>query len=184
MPNAPEFLEITRETNPVTGEVRIAERPGNKSLEEQINALRGYKKVSLVDVGAFEGDTILEICGRIEKEGVEVDGVYLGFSSEIANRKICDRYKSRVLNLFNLYEWIELRDFFGIDGRNVRCEDGRKMFIPYWENLIKWASIPEENEREVRELCISYNQKLFCLLEEAGQDISKTGKAISYGGKR
>ena len=140
--------------------------------------------VSLVDVGAFEGDTILDICRRVEEEGIKVDGVYLGFSSEIANGKIGNRYRYRVLNSFNLYEWIELRDFFGIDGRNIENNDGQKMFIPYWENLIKWASVPEENEKEVRELCISYNQKLMYLLKEDGQDTAKIGKAVMYEGKR
>jgi len=184
MPNASEFLEITRETNPATGEVRIAERPGNKSLSEQMKALRGYKKISLVDVGAFEGDTVLEICERIKKVGVEVSRVYLGFSSEVGSKRISNLYETTILNMFNLYEWIELRDLFGIDGRNIKCKDGGKMFIPYWENLIKWASISEEKEKEVRNLCISYNKKLLCLLEDDGQDISKIGKAIIYGGKR
>ena len=180
--NADEYLEVTRLTNPKTGEVKITERPNTKPLQKQINNLRKYGNIVLVDVGAFEGETLLEICRLLEKDGINIKEIYLGVSSNEANEKINKRIKLTVLNLFDFYEWIELRDLFGIDGRNVGMENEAKLFIPYWENLSKWASISKENEPYIRELCKKYNRELVGRLWQEGYDLKKIGKPIKYGG--
>jgi len=182
--NADGYLEVTRITNPKTGEVKVSERPGNRPLSEQINGLRKYDKIVLADVGAFEGGTLLEISEMLEKSGLKIEEIYLGFSSNEANRKINKSRKLTALNLFDFYEWIEIRDFFGIDGRNVGMDSGTRLYIPYWENLPKWASIPREKEQEVAELCRYYNGTLLDLLKQRGYDVRKIGKTIIYeGGK-
>ena len=182
--NADVYLEVTRITNPKTGEVRIAERPGSKPLQKQINNLKKYKRIVLADAGAFEGRTLLEICGALEGEYIKIQEIYLGFSSNETNRKINKSRKLTTLNLFDLYEWIELRDFFGIDGRNVGILYGTRQFIPYWENLSKWASIPKESEHDVTELCKEYNKILLEALKKERCDIRKIGQIVRYeGGK-
>lgn len=179
--NADKYLEVTRLTNPKTGEVKIAERPGNNSLEKQIEDLKKeYDKVVLADVGAFEGGTLLEVCNKLEKEGIEIEEIYLGISSNEANRKINNNRKLSALRLFDFYEWVEMRDFIGIDGRNVGLESDVRTFIPYWENLAAWASIPKENEQNVSKLCKKYNKNIVGLLWQGCYELNKIGKPVKF----
>jgi len=184
VPNAQDFLEVTRQTDQQTGEVRIAERPGYPAIEEQIKRIRQYNPVLLADVGAFEGTTLLEICGLLERNGMNIEQVILGISSKEANKKLNKTRKVTALNLFNFYEWIELRDLLGIDGRNVGIKDERREFMPYWENLCKWASMPEENREEVERLCKEFNIQLIGRLWQEGYDLSKIGRPVKYLGKK
>ena len=71
-----------------------------------------------------------------------------------------------VLRTFNFYEWIELRDLFGIDGRATGILNGIRTFMPYWENLTQWASIPQCNEQKVAELCKYFNARLLAKLKK------------------
>lgn len=178
--NADGYLEVTRVTDPNTGELTISSRPGNPKLEDQISQLKGYSEVNLVDVGAFEGDTLLEVCSLLEENRITVKEVFLGYSSIAANEKVSETKEVTTLNLFEFYEWIELRDFFGIDGRRIADQPG--CFIPYWENLTEWASIPGEYEKEVRALCQDYNKRLLSLLSK--EDLVRIGEPIAYGGKK
>lgn len=182
--SADEYLEVTRITDPITGKIKIAGRSGNKSLEEQINKLRNYNKMVLADVGAFEGDTLLDITKRLEMMGVNIEKIYLGFSDNRAYKKINSSKKLYCLYRFDFYEWIELRDLFGIDGRNVESCDGIKRFIPYWENLVGWASISKENELNVAILCKYYNNKLLEILQEGLVDINRIGLIVKYRGDK
>ena len=75
-PNIRERLEITRTTNPITGTTKITERPGYKSINKQIDPIRKYNEVVLVDVGAFEGATLLEVCDRLERKGIYIKEIY------------------------------------------------------------------------------------------------------------
>ncbi len=180
-PNADDYLSVTRITNPLTGEKRLGQRPGSKPLDEQIRNLKQYPKIALVDCGAFEGDTLLEIVKRLENQGTKVSRIYLAVSSYDASEKINKVRKLCVNNLFRFGEWIELRDFLGVDGR--KTGEGNA-FIPYWENLVEWASIPKEKEREVAELCRGYNRIMLELLKQDGYDVRRIGRTIKYeGGK-
>lgn len=179
---ADEYLEVTRVTDPRTGQVKISERPGNEPIERQINRLRKYQQIVLVDVGAFEGGTLLEICNLLEETGINIEEIYLGFSSNEANRRINNSRKLTALNLFDFYEWIEMRDFFGIDGRAVGIDSGIRTYIPYWENLSKWASIPKESEKTASDLCRKYYALLTERMLKERYDIKRIGTQIKYGG--
>lgn len=181
-PYAAAFLEVTRKTNPENGKITIAARPGTRPLNEQLNRIP-YEEVVLGDVGAFEGNTLATICSELESRKIKVKEIYLGFSTPEANKKLNCTRKVNVLNIFNFYEWIELRDLFGIDGRAVGLEGSKRTFIPYWENLTQWASIPKENETSIIELCKEFNYRLLAELKANGKDMIKIGKAIKFGGK-
>src|SRR3989339_22069 len=116
---------------------------------------------------------------------ISLDRVYLTNADEYLEvRRINNNRKLTALNLFDFYEWIEMRDFFGIDGRNVGMDSDTRLYIPYWENLPKWASISKEKEREVAELCKDYNGILLGLLKQEEYDVRKIGRMIKYeGGK-
>ena len=176
-PKADGYLEITRVTDPKTNKITIGERPGNPSLEVQFIPLQKYTEINLVDVGAFEGNTILELCDLLEKKGLKIAEIFLGYSSVEAKEKISRNKKVTVLNLFQFYEWVELRDFFGIDGR--RIAERPDYFIPYWENLSSWASVPLQYKNEVKNLCLDYNKGLLQLLGSEGYPIERIGKPIS-----
>lgn len=187
VPKADYFLDITRLTNPKTGEVRLSERPGTMKLEEQLRELPNYNCVNLSDVGAFSGESLLEIVERIKSRGINVRSITLGFADLSAMNKlagIVDSVSMPVLYpIPRFYEWIELRDLFGIDGRAVGF-NGRRKFIPYWENLTQWASVPPENEVMAVGLCKEYNKRLIAVLKKEGQDVSKIGIQVPYEVKK
>ena len=157
LPKADDYMEVTRLTDPLTGEVTIGERPGNKPLSEQFEILKKYSKIVLADVGSFEGSTLLEVCSGLEKKGIEVAGIIVGFVGKKAAANLSSKYSFSTLYQFDFYEWIELRDFFGIDGRRIPGQTG---FIPYWNNLTAWASLAPEKEVEAVRLCKEYNRRL------------------------
>lgn len=181
--NADGYVEVTRITDPVTGRSVIGERPGSRSINEQAEGIRGYGEVVLADVGAFEGKTIIEVCSLLEKNGVTVREILLGISSRDANSKMNSARKVNSIYTFDeLYEWIELRDLLGIDGRNVGMKNGERIYIPYWENLPGWASIPEENQEDVKDICMYYNGEISGILEKEGFGTERIGKPVKMGG--
>lgn len=179
---ADDYLEVTRVTDLRTGKVNISARPGNKSLDEQIDLLKKYKKIVLADVGSFEGTTLIEICNRLEQAGIKIEEIYLGFSSYSASTKISNNRKLTAIYLFEFYEWIELRDFFGIDGRAVKSSSLIKSYVPYWENLTNWASVPKESELIVSNLCKEYYALLVGRLSQEGYDVRKIGTPVKLEG--
>jgi len=187
-PNAAFYLEVTRLTNPFTGEVVIGPRPGTPNLKKQFTLLkrnlRNNQEINLVDVGAFEGETLLEVCEALENQGIKINQIFLGLSSNAAYEKISDVIKLETGYLFNFGEWVELRDLFGADGRKISGEEDSRLFIPYWENL-DWASIPDKNKKSVKTLCKKYNAKLMgLLLSKFSNDEVKRriGVPVRFGG--
>jgi len=178
-----DFLDVTRRTDPITGAVTLEERPGSRPLVEQIVYLRNHhNEVSLADVGTFTGDTLLKIIKWLENEGISVKQVYLGVAGEGVEAKLKDT-NVEIITVYgaNFYEWIELRDLLGIDGRAVGLSsDGDRLYIPYWENLTEWASIPEESVEPVKEICQSSYKAIMQLLRDNGYDVSKIGRIVEY----
>lgn len=169
-PIADKYLEATRITDPVTGEVIIGERSGTLPLDWQLEQLRGYRSIVLADVGSFEGTTLLKICSLLEQKGLGIEEIVLGFVGKVAQEKLGSKYKLSSVYNFEFYEWIELRDFFGIDGRR---QFGTDRIMPYWNNLPLWASISVSDEQSVVCLCKEYNTKLMDVLVKGGYDIQK-----------
>jgi len=178
-----DFLDVTRRTDPITGAVTLEERPGSSPLVEQITYLRNYySEVSLADVGAFTGNTLLKIIKRLENGGISVKQVYLGVAGSGVEAELKDR-NVEIITVYgaNFDEWIELRDLLGIDGRAVGLSsEGYRLYIPYWKNLPEWASIPEESIEPVKEICQSYYKVIMQLLGNNGYDISKIGIIMEY----
>jgi len=182
--NADQYLEVTRMTDQKTGEVKITERPGELNLPDQVSRLKSYNEIVLADVGAFEGETLSEVCELIESQGIRISEICLGFAGRQGYEKINKKRKVTSLNLFNFYEWIELRDFLGIDGRNFGVSKEGRIFAPYWENLCGWASISRTNRKKVEQVCRSYNCQVIGRLWQEGYDVSKIGKPTKFGGKK
>lgn len=183
VPNAPAYLEVTRLTNPDTGEITISQRPGKNSIPEQIEAIQkgGCNTITLIDAGAFGGDTLIEVVSMLREGGISTESVRLAVSSYEIDQKVNGGIKLSVTEKFNLGEWIELRDFFGIDGRNVGVDaNGNRLYIPYWENLTDWASIPKQAEKAIADLCKAYNIALMKILRDAGAAMQAIGLQVNY----
>jgi len=178
-----DFLDVTRRTDPITGAVTLEERPGSRPLVKQVAYLRNhYSEVSLADVGAFTGDTLLKIIKWFENEGISVKQVYLGVAGRSVEAELKD-VNVEIITVYgaNFYEWIELRDLLGIDGRAVGLSsEGHRLYIPYWENLTEWASISKESVEPVKEICQSSYKTIMQLLRGNGSDISKIGRIVEY----
>lgn len=150
-------FSVTRLYNPETGETEISARPGTPQIYTQAQRIADqYEEIALVDVGAFEGGTLEEVLDIFNSVGVNVKRVYLGTLGAEAMRRLNGSVNVQAMKTYIFYEWIELRDFLGLDGR--KTADGG--FIPYWEKPFEWASIPEENVAAVTALCKKYNARL------------------------
>ncbi|MFQ5621395.1 MAG: hypothetical protein ACE5FT_06140 [Candidatus Nanoarchaeia archaeon] len=159
-PWADGFVDVTRGSN------GLQPRPDMASINEQVSSLPG--RFTLVDVGVFQGETLTDICERMEASGKQVDRIIVG----IANRDVRLVQPYTALNTYTLCDWMELRDLIGIDGKMVDVQERR--FKPYWDNLVKGATIPVANESVVRGLCKVYNSKLLSILDI--YDLSALGK--------
>jgi hypothetical protein len=179
-PGADAYIEVTRITNSVTGKVTIGPRPGFASLEEQVGQIES-SGITLVDVGAFLGTTLLEVCNILEDQRIEVNQIVIGYSSFNAIEKLRQAYTTEALELYDFFGWGELRDLVGIDGRRV---PGKSGFIPYWENLEMWTPVEQSRLQEARELCLSFNGRLLGYLEGSGCDITKIGTTLCYEGEK
>jgi len=184
--NADFYLDITRITDSLDGRISLGERPGSKPLAEQVKELKSCGELSLVDVGSFNGFTINEICRLLEENNITVKEVYVAFSNYKSGTITKSGRKLTSLYRYNFFDWIELRDLFGIDGRIIKQRNDKiREFIPYWENICEWASIPSEYEHDAIRLCKLYNTRLLSVLQDFGYDISKIGKHIRFiGGKK
>ncbi|RMF55354.1 hypothetical protein D6745_02510 [Candidatus Woesearchaeota archaeon] len=177
--NADTYLDVSR-TMDNNGSVLITERPGTQDLAEQIANIGSPHTINLIDVGVFEGGTLKVVCDLLQRQGNVINAVtvaVLNSNSEDKLRKsLGSDVKIDAVQEYNLSEWIELRDFFGIDGRKVVGKQG--CFVPYWENLSEWASIPGERVENTRKLCQNFNKRLLELLDSQGYNISRIGKPI------
>lgn len=157
------YLSVCRIIDSNGNIIGLGARPGDESLNEQLKDLsEKFEKVALVDVGSFCGDTMVEVIKLLRDAGVEISRVYLGVWGKDAINKINGSAPASAEKTYKFYEWIELRDLLGVDGR--KTEDGQ--IIPYWNEPVKWASIPEENKEGVKDLCLNYNKKLLEILDE------------------
>ncbi len=200
-PRADFYLEITRETNPLKpNESVVTNRFGALPIDAQFSALRravilrsaenekaGIEDggVIITDVGGFEGSTLKMLNLELSKRGIPISGVILGIMPEGNVDKVKELFGDRVqiLNPTRMYEWVELRDFFLIDGRkapDIYSEDGIRRYIPYTENLRGWASIRNERVDACVAMCKENYSATTELLRQIGVDVKRTiGEFVS-----
>ncbi len=179
-PSADAYLEVTRTTDPRSGGVTITERPYTAPLEEQFSSLRKYKEIDIVDVGCFEGQTTTYVVNRLRENGVVVRKAFFGIKNAQANLL---QLPAEAVYTLPLFEWVELRDLFGIDGRAAGTANGEREYIPYWENLEKWASISQQYVAAAKKLCQGAYKRTLEILENDGLPVSRLGKIVPYRGK-
>ena len=147
-------------------------RPGFDYLEKQFDDLArkiAHRPVILAKEGAFRGDTCLYILKELEKRGVKVVTVIIGFCDIGARAIIEQTFQGDlvIVHTFeNLFEWIADRDlipFIPGCGRvvgehvahscmPVQTVEGHSCAYPYilpFGMMEKWTSLPAENAREM-----------------------------------
>jgi len=178
---AEDFYSITRLTNPDEfSDKRVGPRPGFPELQTQRERLANRFRsngVVFLDIGIFEGETLMDEVDKFREIGVNVERVVLA----IGNTEYVERMRKKVpvdvANIYDFGEWIEIRDFFGFDGRkpirdNITGYSNEILIIPYKENLGTWASIPKGLETEVKKLCEQSNRDLINELRREGIDVT------------
>ncbi len=195
--DADAILSITRQMNPDTRINKMGSRYGTPDVDEQIREIemklaardRKAEGITLVDIGSFSGTTLKELVRMLKTRGIHVRAIILGLSSEKVKdtlRKASEGIGVYVTHQRDFFEWLELRDLFLIDGRNVPREYNNgenRGFIPYTENLAEWASIPDNNIQDCIRLCRRYNAELLTVLKETGSDTSRIGVHIPLRGQ-
>jgi len=184
LPNA--HYHITRMQDPSKiGESPILSPRFNAlPLELQARAIKSVhgQEIDLMDIGAFEGDTLYgEIAGRLKREGINVRNVNLVFAGQGAINKLTSLgVKVNYAHTFDWVDWLEIRDCMGFDGRKVKMpetvEKPNNRFIRYTERADSWASIPREFVEDYRRMYYSYFNAISSILAKEGivADLSKS----------
>lgn len=173
-PKVAGFLDITRAVKEVThpdGSIGfeavgdLEPRPGQPTLEEQLEALRSNEPspITLVDDVIFTGEGGVKLAEKLAEIGRPVARVVAG----IGIKEGIDRLEAAGIEVVCVRAYADVvdevceRDFIAgvpMSGRTVVDGDGRSWSAPYFEpygNTARWASIPDETARAFSKLCLS-----------------------------
>ena len=191
-------MEVCRILEYTDGSYRkiLGPRPGYPQIDFQVKNLTKFlkeKNIALSDIGSWTGSTILYLADVFRKHGYEVkEAIFVIATREAVESLESNGFSVRVSRIYDLYDWIEIRDFF-ISGRVVG-EKGMPFLykgkvpirIPYWSScytLREWASIPEEICDKIRRGMIDITIKYLNFLSEVKGspiNIEETGILIPY----
>ena len=194
------LFSITRLTDPNNPNNYIfGPRIGFPSLEKQIENIQrvyGKSEIAIVDVGAFSADSLIEPLFDFQRKGLNPKTIYLGLIGNEALEKLKKHnLEVNVAYTYDFDDWIELRDFFGVDGRNVNQDKldfkgienfkEKRLFMPYKEDPEDWASIAKKKKEKFRDFCDVYFNGLKNILSRAGYvinlvEVSKKSFGIYY----
>jgi len=169
----------------------LGPRNGYDSLEKQIsnmgNSYEG-KEVSLIDIGAFEGESLIgtknSIVNLLDAKGVKTKRIYLSVVNKEAREKIEARgielvTKNTDYDITN-GDWLESRDLLGFDGRKISREpfnlsNGTHVFARYIQDegtLKKGANIQDPRmAKDVLSTCMKYNGLIKDAITGAGYNV-------------
>ncbi|MBN2459814.1 hypothetical protein JXB28_06020 [Candidatus Woesearchaeota archaeon] len=179
----------------------IGPRKGFPSLEQQLDLLEqdyAGKEVALIDVGVFEGETLLKeiydketkkliskegIIPDLKKRGIRVKELYVG----IMNEPVIEKFQREGVKVipgnrydFNDGDWLEVRDLLGLDGRKINPDshniiNGTHLFARYIHDpktLKDGASIADGvTAAIVLDLCNMYQKKIMREIRKDGYQI-------------
>lgn len=86
------------------------------------------RSVCVVDSGAKSGWTILEFTRLLSTYGIKVEHVVLGLASPRAIARIREQCPVTAMNLFDIHEWVELRDLYCCDESAIKGRVQRYRF--------------------------------------------------------
>ena len=188
-PRRGHLIEVNRIVNHDGDVIGLGPRPGNPSLNDQIagiaRAVQG-KQVVLIEDGAFSGQTLEYVIGRLLSHRINVSAVVVGICFPSAIKKISSTFRGNFVVIEEStkpFEWMPDHDFipfapncgrvfggnFGNEVLPHYSHDGLSYCFPYvrpFGNPAKWASIPTDHVGEFSLFCVRKALELFELLEE------------------
>ncbi len=172
-------LELTRVVDELGSDVGLQHRAGTPDLIDQIKLIKSSlsqevipPKVVLTDDVIFSGDLLIRVIEMLEKERIEVAGVYAG----IGVAEGVDKIKAKDILVACVYEYPEVidevceRDFYpGVPLSGRLIVNSPNICSPYllpFGNPGKWASIPEEFQADFSSFCWEQTRQLFLAIED------------------
>jgi len=185
-------IDITRLVDDVNdfNKKSLGPRNGGPSLEAQIKKLSQYKgkDIALMDIGIFEGETLFkEYCGIVsilKDNGINASRIYVS----ILNSASEDRLKNKIEIIagtkynFEGGDWLEVRDFLGLDGRKMNRNkypvgDNTYIFARYIQDektLKDGASITDiKKSAEILNSCYAYKNKILDIVRDCGYNVTE-----------
>jgi len=203
-PQVCDSLSVTRTVKPDSpfGEASIEGRNGfplkSVQLEKLANKYCG-KNISILDIGIFSGETLVELIEDFKEYNIIVDRVYVSICGKDSLKEINGKnylnngYTGEVEIITNsnqeydFEDWLEFRDILWIDGRNVDSSniqgyESSKIFVPYRENPSKFMTIDDDNVQDVINLGDKYFEKLNQIIENDGYrfELNKLSEDVLY----
>lgn len=188
-------LSITRLVTDVNnfGKKELGPRLGYASLEAQIQNLEANYKgssIAIMDIGVFEGETLLDenkgIVKLLADHDMSVKRLYLSVLNEGSRSKFADRGIELVIGPnrhdFTDGDWLEIRDLLGFDGRKIDTKpyhlpEGTHLFALYTQNvqtLAEGANIQDAKKaKRVLDLSNLYHGKIVSVIEQDGYIIKE-----------
>ena len=169
--------------------IGLGPRPGNTSLQSQINGVSAVvngSPVVLAEDGAFTGDTIVTLLRLFKKRRVTVSVVVVGICFPGAKEAIEKEFDGKICVISEIdhpYEWMPDHDFIpfapncgrvfgGSFGEEILPHYTHESFsycFPYvlpFGDPVEWASIPKEHAPNFSAFCLEQSLSLFCRLDE------------------
>ena len=177
-------LEINRIVNEHGEVIGLGPRPGNPSLECQLNSLVSVadgNPVVLVEDGIFTGSTICYLLDEFAKRKVRVSSIVAGLSFPKARDRISKKHAGEIITIKEAgvpFEWMPDHDFipfapncgrvfggrFGDEILPFYTHDGVSYAFPYvmpFGDPVAWASIPKDHALEFSLYCCQTALELF-----------------------
>lgn len=183
-------LQVNRLVDFDGNSIGLGPRPGNLFMREQIATIRSRvheEPVVIVEDGMFHGETMEYIIGKLNKYGVKVSAVVVGFTFP-ESQPVIDRLSDQGVKFIsieefsNLLDWVPDHDFFpfvpsngkvvglSVKGENLPfyTHDQASYSIPYLYGFCpmkEWTSLEEEPAKRFTTFCIHAGIHLFEELE-------------------
>lgn len=188
-------ISITRLVNDINdfSKKTLGPRKGYEEVESQIGKITdkyANRKVSIMDIGVFEGETMLHeekgIIPLLKKNNVDVQRVYLSIVNKPARQKFEDAGLELLASKgdydFTGGDWLEVRDLLGLDGRKINPEkydinNGTHLFARYIQDpttLKSGANIQDGvTAAIVLDLCNMYQKKILREIRKDGYQVKE-----------
>lgn len=169
-------LEVTRVVDDKGEDMGAQSRAGALPIEQQLDAIEHLisKEVALVDDVVFSGDVVSSVISLLQHRGISVQKVCTGIAIGEGLDKVRNVFGVEIKSVrsFNQVEdEICERDFYpGVPLSGRLLAGSNNVGVPYilpFGRPGKWASIPEQRQKDFSQFCLHQTIKLFEAIEQA-----------------
>ena len=188
------YFPKTMHMDPTTeyGSYKIVAHYNKPNLESQADEivrdlsrpslLRGSRDtgIILVDVGIASGATMREVIQMLEQRKVKISEIVVGvISPELKPFMQFMGYKVTTVEPVNWSTWVDSRDIFLVDGRQIPKWSGiggvETKFVPFTDDVekVSGSSIRDDKKGALTALCFEARTRLLSTLKDFGIDTSR-----------